>query len=67
MYAYKNIDSWTKPEKVPFNINWFALSPKVYKEAKGTVLLITPFNFPLYCLAPLVRSIYGAAPSETER
>ncbi|KAF8531044.1 NAD-aldehyde dehydrogenase [Gautieria morchelliformis] len=57
MYAYKNIESWTKPEKVPFNINWFAFSPKVYKEPKGTVLIITPFNFPLYCLAPLTGAI----------
>ncbi|KAF8585282.1 aldehyde dehydrogenase [Ramaria rubella] len=57
VYAYKNIDSWTKPDKVAFNMNWFAFSPKVLKEPKGTVLIISPFNFPLYCLAPLSGAI----------
>ncbi|KAF8517607.1 aldehyde dehydrogenase [Hysterangium stoloniferum] len=57
LYAYKHIERWLKPQSVPFNINWSAFSPRVYKQAKGTVLIITPFNFPLYCLAPITGAI----------
>jgi aldehyde dehydrogenase (NAD+) len=61
LYAYKNIDSWVKPDKAPFDFNWFAFSPKMNKEPKGTVLIISPFNYPLWCLAPIVSSICFSA------
>jgi hypothetical protein len=52
--AYKNIDSWLKPEKAQFDLNFFVFSPKIHKEPKGVVLIISPFNYPLWCLAPIV-------------
>ncbi|KAF8519640.1 NAD-aldehyde dehydrogenase [Hysterangium stoloniferum] len=57
LYAYKNIDSWVKPDKAPFDINWFPFSPKINKEPKGTVLIISPFNYPLWCMGPIAGAI----------
>jgi len=54
IYAYKNIDSWVKPEKGPFHPTYSVFSPMVYKEPKGAVLIIGPYNYPLYCIGPLV-------------
>ena len=54
--AYDNVEKWASPEKAPFSWLWFATSPHVRNEPKGVVLLISPFNYPLYLsLAPLVR------------
>lgn len=56
MEAYKNVDSWAKPEKPPLAINWMFMRPVMYKEPKGVVLIISPFNFPLWlCVSPMVR------------
>ena len=54
LFAYNNIDSWVKPEKAKFDINVFPLSPKIHKEPKGVALIISPFNYPLWCLGPIV-------------
>lgn len=50
--AYKRVESWAKPESVPFDFNTFALSPKVVKDPQGVVLIIGPFNYPLVSPAP---------------
>lgn len=51
----KNIDKWTKPEKPPFSFNFAAMKPMIRKEAKGTVLIISPFNYPVWLtLSPVV-------------
>jgi hypothetical protein len=42
--AYKNVDSWAKPSGVPFNIQFSAMKPTVYKQPKGVALIIGPFN-----------------------
>lgn len=39
--AYKNIEQWTKDEKVAFHLDSFALGPKIRKEPKGVVLNIS--------------------------
>lgn len=45
--VYKKLDGWAKPDKVPFDLETYALGGKVLKEPKGTVLIIGPFNYPL--------------------
>ncbi|GJJ14523.1 hypothetical protein Clacol_008787 [Clathrus columnatus] len=55
--AYNKIDSWVKPEKAPFDLDFFVLSPKIYNEPKGPVLIIGPFNYPLWCIAPITGAI----------
>lgn len=55
MEAYNDIEKWVKPEKPKFNPNFFAMRPAIRKEPKGTVLIIGPFNFPVWALlVPLV-------------
>lgn len=56
--AYDNVGKWSQTEKAPWHYMWFAMSPATRIEPKGVVLLITPFNFPLYLiLAPFVSSV----------
>ncbi|KIO24519.1 hypothetical protein M407DRAFT_76884 [Tulasnella calospora MUT 4182] len=47
MYLYDNFEAWTKPEKPPFNFQFWALSPVIRRVPKGIVLVIGPFNYPL--------------------
>ncbi|KAF9528404.1 NAD-aldehyde dehydrogenase [Crepidotus variabilis] len=55
---HKNVDKWAKPEKMPFSLNWSPMKPIVRKEPKGTVLVIGPFNYPLWCsLGPVAGAI----------
>ncbi|KAG8896481.1 hypothetical protein FRC00_005887, partial [Tulasnella sp. 408] len=44
MYLYDNFGAWTKPEKPPFNLKFWALSPVIRRVPKGVVLVIGPFN-----------------------
>lgn len=54
--AVANIYKWTKTTKPPFNLTWTPMNPCVRREPKGVVLIIVPFNFPLYLtVSPLVR------------
>lgn len=56
MNAYHNVAKWCKPERAPFSLNWFATKPTIRKEPKGVVLIISPFNYPVFlALRPLVR------------
>ncbi|OBZ72513.1 Aldehyde dehydrogenase family 3 member H1 [Grifola frondosa] len=58
--AYDNVEKWAKPQRAPFSLNWFAMSPTTKAEPKGVVLIIAPFNFPLFLLlSPLVSAIAG--------
>lgn len=53
--AYDNVEKWTKPQKAEFSLNFFAMSPKLRAESKGTILIIGPFNVPVFTiLSPLV-------------
>ena len=52
---YDNVEKWAKPEKAAFDLTWTSFSPTVAKEPKGTVLIINPFNYPLWVnFVPLV-------------
>ncbi|TBU40995.1 NAD-dependent aldehyde dehydrogenase [Dichomitus squalens] len=56
--AYDNLDKWSRSQNIELNINWFALGPKLKPEPKGVVLIIAPFNLPLFLtLSPLVSAI----------
>ncbi|KAI9465743.1 NAD-aldehyde dehydrogenase [Lactarius psammicola] len=53
--AYHNVAKWSKPERAPWSLNWFATKPTIRKEPKGVVLMIGPFNYPIWLLLrPLV-------------
>ncbi|OCH93073.1 NAD-aldehyde dehydrogenase [Obba rivulosa] len=56
--AYNNIDKWTRTERAPFHFNWFAMKPSIRKEPKGVVLIIAPYNYPIFLLfGPLIGAI----------
>ncbi|EIW52056.1 NAD-aldehyde dehydrogenase [Trametes versicolor FP-101664 SS1] len=58
--AYDNVEKWTKPQKAEFSFNFFAMSPKLRAEPKGTILIIGPFNVPVFTiLSPLVGAMAG--------
>ncbi|KAF8888614.1 NAD-aldehyde dehydrogenase [Infundibulicybe gibba] len=46
--AWANVEKWAKPEKPAFSINFTFMRPVIYKEAKGVVLIISPFNYPVW-------------------
>jgi len=56
--AYKSVHKWTKPEYPPFDMTYGPMRPKVRKEPKGVVLIMGPFNFPIFCtFGPLAGAI----------
>ncbi|PBK85531.1 NAD-aldehyde dehydrogenase [Armillaria gallica] len=56
--CYKRVEQWAKEESPKFNLATWAISPRLRKEAKGIVLIIGPFNFPIWCLfSPLAAAI----------
>jgi aldehyde dehydrogenase (NAD+) len=55
--AYRNVEKWSKPEHPPFSLNFAAMRPVIRKEPKGLVLIITPFNYPVFLsFSPVVRT-----------
>ncbi|KAL0568278.1 Hexadecenal dehydrogenase [Marasmius crinis-equi] len=58
--TYSNIDKWVKPETAPFSPTWSAMRPVILKEPKGVVLVIGPFNYPVFLSVPLVASAIAA-------
>ncbi|KAJ7606940.1 NAD-aldehyde dehydrogenase [Mycena polygramma] len=71
MSTYNNMEAWVKPEKPAFTIPFGLMRPVTYKEPKGVVLLISPFNYPVnLTLVPLCAAIAsgnaaGVKPSES--
>ncbi|KAF8069067.1 NAD-aldehyde dehydrogenase [Lyophyllum atratum] len=56
--AYSSVEKWAKPEKPAFSLNFTVMRPVIYKEAKGVVLIISPFNYPLWLtLGPLAGAL----------
>ncbi|CAE7171007.1 unnamed protein product, partial [Rhizoctonia solani] len=56
--VYKSVDKWARPEKAPFSLNFAPMNPVVRKEPKGVVLIISPFNYPLWlALGPAIGAI----------
>ena len=60
--VFNNFEQWVKPKKAPFDPVFCVMNPTVKPVPKGTVLILAPFNFPLYLLlGPLVRCSRGAS------
>ncbi|KLO15667.1 aldehyde dehydrogenase, partial [Schizopora paradoxa] len=56
--AYNHVEHWSKTERAPFSMNYFPMGPKIRKEPKGVVLIISPFNYPAWlCLGPMAGAI----------
>jgi len=52
------VDNWSKPTKPPFSLNFAAMRRLIRHEAKGTVLIISPFNYPIWLsIGPLAGAI----------
>ncbi|KAF5389876.1 hypothetical protein D9757_003571 [Collybiopsis confluens] len=53
-------EKWAKTESAPFSLNFSVMRPIIRKEPKGVVLLIAPFNYPLFLTLPLLASAIAA-------
>ena len=63
--AVSNIYKWTKTTRPPFDLTWTPLNPYIRREPKGVVLIIVPFNFPMFLtVSPLVRKLSIIRPME---
>ncbi|RZK50636.1 MAG: aldehyde dehydrogenase family protein [Pedobacter sp.] len=57
-FALKHLSSWMKPKAVSKVFSNLFSSNKVYYEAKGRVLIISPWNYPLQlAFSPLISAI----------
>lgn len=57
-FAIKHLRSWIKPEKVPTPLTILPSRSFIYKEPRGTSLIIGPWNFPFQLnMIPLLGSI----------
>lgn len=57
-YARKHIKSWVKPKKVRTPIDQFPASARIHSEPLGTVLIISPWNYPFSLMInPLIGAI----------
>ncbi|KIJ55049.1 hypothetical protein M422DRAFT_24904 [Sphaerobolus stellatus SS14] len=57
LFAYKNLDKWAKPQKAPYDPTYSVFNPTVHREPKGVVLIIGPYNYPLYCIGAMAGAI----------
>jgi aldehyde dehydrogenase (NAD+) len=65
--AVANIYKWTKTTKPPFNLNWTPMNPRLRREPKGVILMVVPFNFPLFLtVSPLVSTLLNHSAHDTE-
>ena len=57
-HVLKNLKQWMKDEHVPSPITMVGLSSYIKYESKGTVLLISPWNYPIFLtIYPLIYAI----------
>jgi aldehyde dehydrogenase (NAD+) len=56
--ALRHLDRWMRPRKVPTPLSFLGSAATVVPEPKGVVLVISPWNYPLFLtLGPLVSAI----------
>ena len=56
--AIKNLKQWSKPERVKSSLLNFPSSDYIYSEPYGTVLILSPWNYPFQlALAPLIMAV----------
>jgi len=56
--AIKNLKKWNKPNRVKASILSFPSSDYIYQEPYGTVLIISPWNYPfILAMAPIIMAI----------
>ncbi|OMF37786.1 aldehyde dehydrogenase [Paenibacillus sp. FSL H8-0548] len=57
-HTIKQLKKWTKPEKVKTPLYLFPASSRIYSEPYGTILIISPFNYPFQLvIEPLIGAI----------
>lgn len=62
-FAMRHLRGWMRPKHVPTPITFLGSSSAIYYEAKGTSLIISPWNFPFnLSFAPLVSAIAAGNP-----
>ncbi|KAH9933652.1 aldehyde dehydrogenase [Epithele typhae] len=56
--AYDNVERWTAPQSAEFNMSYFSMGPKTKAEPKGTVLIVSAFNLPVFLtISPMASAI----------
>ncbi|PRP88750.1 aldehyde dehydrogenase [Planoprotostelium fungivorum] len=56
----KNLDKWLSPQSVSTPISIHPASSELYAEPKGTVLIMSPWNYPInLAIVPLIGAIAG--------
>ncbi len=56
--AIRHLPRWMKPRKVPTPIGLFGCAGTIVHEPRGVVLIISPWNYPIYLtLGPLVSAL----------
>ena len=56
--ALRHLPRWMRPRRVPTPIGLFGSAGTIVQEPKGVVLIISPWNYPIYLtLGPLVSAI----------
>lgn len=56
--AIKNLDKWSKPERIKSSLLNFPSKDYIYSQPYGTVLIIAPWNYPFHlAISPLIGAI----------
>ncbi|EIW78299.1 NAD-dependent aldehyde dehydrogenase [Coniophora puteana RWD-64-598 SS2] len=56
--AIDRVEKWARTERAPFSLNFAATRPVIRKEPKGVVLIIAPFNYPVWLtFGPLIGAL----------
>ncbi len=59
-HAIRHLKKWMKPKRVPTPLVQLPSSSRIYPVPKGTVLIISPWNYPFQLIiAPLVAAMAG--------
>lgn len=59
-FVLKNLDSWTKPQKVKTPVSHLGSKSYLYREPYGVTLIIAPWNYPVQLqFSPLIGAIAG--------